>query len=319
MMTRKTNNGLVAYAKKALAEGWRYWYGTTGVPCTQDLLDRKKAQYPGHYGEGRMAQYRRDIAQERFCADCINLIKGYMWLDEKSGKQIYKSNNCPDTNANGMFNRASEKGDIASMPEVPGLIVRFNGHAGIYIGNGRVIEARGFKYGIVETAVDERPWTHWYKMPELDYEGVAMPAEYLPGNRILCRGMRGSDVSQAQNMLLALGYDLPKYGADGQYGAETELAVRAFQSDATLNVDGLCGFQTFAALTAQWEDIHPEDDGTQGESLMLSRTLCVRRGPGKTFEAFTTAEAGTALTRLRSDGWIPVLIDGMAGWIPAES
>ena len=36
----KTSEGLVEFAKKALSDGWRYWYGTTGVRCTPDLLRR---------------------------------------------------------------------------------------------------------------------------------------------------------------------------------------------------------------------------------------------------------------------------------------
>ena len=77
-MEKKTNSALVAYARRALREGWVYWYGTTGRPCTESLLKRKRAQYPAHYGSARMAAYRRHIAEKRYCADCINLVKGYM-------------------------------------------------------------------------------------------------------------------------------------------------------------------------------------------------------------------------------------------------
>ena len=42
-----------------------------------------------------------------------------------------------------MFARAAQKGSIETMPDIPGLIVRFSGHAGVYAGAGRVIEARG--------------------------------------------------------------------------------------------------------------------------------------------------------------------------------
>ena len=166
-MNPKTNEGLAAHAKRALADGWRYWYGTTGVKCTLELLTRKTAQYPAHYKADRTARYKSDIAENRSCADCIGLAKGYMWLDEDTGRQIYKANDCPDASANGMFALAAEKGDIASMPDVPGLMVRFNGHAGIYVGGGKVIEARGFNYGVVETEIDRRPWTHWYRLPGL--------------------------------------------------------------------------------------------------------------------------------------------------------
>ena len=314
-MNRKTNEGLAAYARRALAEGWRYWYGTTGVKCTPQLLERKTAQYPEHYKADRTARYNRDIAENRMAADCIGLAKGYMWLDEDTGKQVYKANACPDASANGLFAQSIEKGDIASMPDVPGLMVRFNGHAGIYIGGGKVIEARGFNYGVVETEIDRRPWTHWYRLPGLIYEGAARPAEYLPGNRILRRGLRGGDVKRVQEMLMALGYALPLFGADGDYGAETENAVRAFQKAANLLVDGLCGSKTIAALTAQCDQTHPEDDAPSGETVTVERETVIRRGPDETFEALTVAEAGTVLTRVECGGWIPVLIDGQTGWL----
>ena len=314
-MNRKTNEGLAAYARKALAEGWRYWYGATGVKCTAELLARKTAQYPEHYKSDRTARCNRDIAEGRMAADCIGLAKGYMWLDEDTGRQVYKANACPDASANGMFAQAAEKGDIASMPDVPGLMVRFNGHTGVYVGGGKVIEARGFNYGVVETEIDRRPWTHWYRLPGLIYEGAARPAEYLPGNRILRRGLRGGDVKRAQEMLMALGYALPLFGADGDYGAETEKAVRAFQKAANLVVDGLCGPKTIAALTAQCDQTHPEEDAPSGETVTVEHETVIRRGPGETFEALTVAEAGTVLTRVDCDGWIPVLIDGQTGWI----
>ena len=201
-MEKKTNSALVAYARRALREGWVYWYGTTGRPCTESLLKRKRAQYPAHYGSARTAAYRRHIAEKRYCADCINLVKGYMWLDEATGKQGYAINGCPDTNADGMFARAAQKGSIETMPDVPGLIVRFSGHAGVYVGEGRVIEARGFAYGVVETALSARPWTHWYEMPGLSYGAQRPPQESVLGSRVLRRGSRGEDVRLMQEMLL---------------------------------------------------------------------------------------------------------------------
>ena len=145
--------------------------------------------------------------------------------------------------------------------------------------------------------------------------GAARPAEYLPGNRILRRGLRGGDVKRAQEMLMALGYALPLFGADGDYGAETENTVRAFQKAANLVVDGLCGPKTIAALTAQCDQTHPEEDAPSGETVTVEHETVIRRGPGETFEALTVAEAGTVLTRVDCEGWIPVLIDGQTGYI----
>jgi peptidoglycan hydrolase-like protein with peptidoglycan-binding domain len=43
---------------------------------------------------------------------------------------------------------------------------------------------------------------------------------------------------------------MPKYGADGKFGAETETALKAFQKDSGLTADGICGKATWDALDA---------------------------------------------------------------------
>ena len=91
--------------------------------------------------------------------------------------------------------------------------------------------------------------------------------------------------------------------------------MRAFQKAANLVIDGLCGPKTIAALTAQCDQTHPEDDAPPAETITVNRETIIRRGPGEAFEALTVAEAGTALTRVSCKGWIPVLIDGQTGYI----
>ncbi len=75
------------------------------------------------------------------------------------------------------------------------------------------------------------------------------PAEEAP-RAILKRGMKGDDVRRLQQRLMELGYALPRYGADGDYGSETATAVKAFQRDRGLQVDGVAGDATLAALYA---------------------------------------------------------------------
>lgn len=72
--------------------------------------------------------------------------------------------------------------------------------------------------------------------------------EKLP---LLRRGSRGDAVKAAQYLLLCRGLKLPKYGADGEYGQETEDAVKEFQRLAGLEADGECGALTWAALTKE--------------------------------------------------------------------
>ena len=62
------------------------------------------------------------------------------------------------------------------------------------------------------------------------------------------RGSKGDDVTLLQTYLYKLGYGLGVYGIDGDYGRDTEKAVKAFQSDHKLTVDGVCGPMTWDAL-----------------------------------------------------------------------
>lgn len=61
-------------------------------------------------------------------------------------------------------------------------------------------------------------------------------------------GARGPFVQIMQRRLIALYYGLPRYGADGELGEETEYALRAFQRDLGLEADGVCGGQSWSAL-----------------------------------------------------------------------
>ena len=62
------------------------------------------------------------------------------------------------------------------------------------------------------------------------------------------KGDQGDAVKEMQADLIYLGYDLGSYGADGDFGNKTDAAVRAFQSDNGLEVDGEYGPITKAAL-----------------------------------------------------------------------
>lgn len=74
-------------------------------------------------------------------------------------------------------------------------------------------------------------------------------ARVAKGQAWVSRGA-GPHVRALQNALLAAGKALPKYGADGSWGAETAAAVRDFQDDPQwrLQVDGVVGKNTLLAL-----------------------------------------------------------------------
>ena len=65
------------------------------------------------------------------------------------------------------------------------------------------------------------------------------------------RGSKGEYVTLAQTELINKGYSCGSFGADGEFGAATEAAVKKFQKDNGLTVDGIIGEKTWAALDQQ--------------------------------------------------------------------
>ena len=62
------------------------------------------------------------------------------------------------------------------------------------------------------------------------------------------RGDKNDAVREAQTILDRLGYDLGRCGIDGDFGKCTEAAVRKYQKERGLTVDGIVGPKTWAAL-----------------------------------------------------------------------
>ncbi len=59
----------------------------------------------------------------------------------------------------------------------------------------------------------------------------------------------GKPVTRIQRLLMAKGYPMPQWGVDGDFGAETDAAVRSFQRDNGLVEDGIVGRNTINKLS----------------------------------------------------------------------
>lgn len=283
-----TASQLVAFVISMI--GMPYWYGTCVYICSESLLNSKSKQYPNHYGSSRMSKYKKAIAAKQVCMDCVGMIKGFFWTNGGAGvldyikggakfTNKYASNGCPDKSADGMFSwckkQGAKNGKIATLPDVPGILLFSSGHVGVYIGGGYAVEARGFNYGVVKTKVKDRSWVNWAYLPDslLKYDGSAtvepvtpepvtpepVTGETLLGKRILKRKspmMTGDDVKEMQTRLNKLGY---KCGtADGEFGKNTEKGVKAFQTAANIEVDGEFYKDSLKALVKMESGSAPE-------------------------------------------------------------
>ena len=348
-----SNEHFVDWLLKMEEKKSAYWYGSCVFKANDTLLRRKSQQYPEHYGAGRMARYRQDIANRMVVSDCVGGCKGYAWTNggngtveaigtDKTFSNVYGSHGCPDKSANGMFEWAKSKGaewgTIDTLPEIPGLALRKDGHVGYYVGNGYAVEWMGFNYGCVKTRVKDRPWTHWYKLPFIDYgdtsgaeKAVEGAVNYTLGSRLLKHGSVGTDVKALQELLNQLGASL---SVDSEYGDQTERAVKAFQKKQSLKQDGLYGEKTHAALMAAVSD---DDTGRQGDHPAEAETdpaepvtkviivseggkVNIRKGNSTAYGVVTTAAPGTTLDYVAAaaNGWNAVVVSGQVGWVSGK-
>jgi flagellum-specific peptidoglycan hydrolase FlgJ len=84
-------------------------------------------------------------------------------------------------------------------------------------------------------------------------------AQVASGQGVVKLGQEGESVRQVQQMLGMTGADV-----DGKFGSGTEMAVRGFQRKNGLEVDGIVGPRTFAALT---ESVPLLKEGASGERV----------------------------------------------------
>lgn len=164
----KNADDLVQYAIHAYEEHWGYVWGTFGHVLTESLFEAKLAQYPDALAGN--ADFLRQTWVGGRTTDCVGLIKGYGWLDAETEEIVYNTNGMPDISANEMYHSATVSGTIDTIPETPGLAVWHDGHIGVYIGNGEVVEAMGTRYGVVKTKLEGARWTHWLKIPYISYD-----------------------------------------------------------------------------------------------------------------------------------------------------
>lgn len=137
-----------------------------------------------------------------------------------------------------------------------------SGHVGVYIGDGKVIEARGRDYGVVETDLNARNWKK-YGRPDFMYtDGNAPAAPSKPTytkksfilDHVVKKGSKEAVVGSIQNNLLAMGYDLGSTGIDNNFGTKTDAAVRDVQKNGGVTVDGQVGKNTAPLLGGTWAE-----------------------------------------------------------------
>lgn len=253
-MIKKKASELVQYVQQQV--GKPYWYGTYGQVATAELLKSKKIQYPYFYTAN---DFESQLGKE--VHDCCGLVKGFMMKQSYDTPPVYSSE--LDKNVRGLWEMRSRvnSGYMNTFSYRPGTLVFMaeNEHVGVYIGHGEVVEAHSHGKGVIKTILWERNWERWAEIPdwfEYDipaptcYEASDYSADEFPfivhkliGN--VKRGDKGWRVNFVQTLINAAEY---KCEVDGEFGSETEVAVRKYQVDHCLEPDGIVGLNTFCSV-----------------------------------------------------------------------
>lgn len=328
MAERVSIKALVAELEAALNRKDGYIMGAYGQNPRTGYLDlsvpeskcKSSWKATGYYCYGQYSGQQREQAQ-KWRAKCTRV-----WDCNGMAEGIYQIHTgvCIDSKAR--YNYAqwcSIKGSgiIPAKYRVPGAAIFWSNsgagsiHHVAYLwkpvtagkpeGDWYIIEARGVMYGVVSGKLLSRKPNFWGLMDKYyDYSSEAVEVPVAPsepvivvtklGSRILRNGCEGDDVKEMQSGLIRLGYDLGKWGADGEFGDCTELAVRAFQQDNGLEVDGEFGPLSLAAFEADLVAL--ETPVVNPKTVVIEGGDCyIRKGPGTQYGILGVAKRGTQL------------------------
>ena len=244
---------------------WPYVFGAAGALCTpKNRKERASAAHPTIVSSCQVLNGKKD-----HCNGCkwlpggVNVrqfdCRGFTrWTAAQVGITI------SGAGATSQWNTAKNwirKGTIDTVPK--------NQLVCLFVNKGSKMEHTGWglnnetvecSNGVQHSKTRNKKWTHW-AIPN-GLEGAIPLPDVKP---TIKKGSKGQYVSELQNDLLQLGYQLPQFGADGSFGKETQKALMEFQKDNGLTADGICGPLSWAAISdlinsvsgAQWTVIIP--------------------------------------------------------------
>ena len=181
----------------AIANGCKtaYMLGPWGWPANDKMITRATTQGSNAQTNRQWLPKANAIKGNGFLFDCVGLIKGILWgwcgdLSRTYGGAGYACNGVPDYDAKKMIDCCRDVStDFSAI--VLGEAVWMDGHIGVYVGAGVVVESTPKWQGGVQCStlsnlagsqklsgtVGCRRWTKHGKLPWIDYAAADKPAD----------------------------------------------------------------------------------------------------------------------------------------------
>lgn len=252
----------VAWNAALACVGWAYVFGARGQYCTpanrraryrddHPTIKSKCKNYDGTKSCSGCKWYPNNKLTRFF--DCRGFT--YWILDRVYGWELMGAgctsqwNNANNWKAKGKISDGIPKDTLVCLFYSKDNKEKTWEHTGFGL-NNETIECSS---GVQHFTQRKAKWTHW-AVPKCIDGDVPTPTpeptpEPTPGTKpTIKRGSKGPFVTLAQTELKNKGYDLGSSGVDGNFGKATEAAVKAFQTDSGLKVDGIIGPATWAKL-----------------------------------------------------------------------
>ena len=163
-----------------------YMLGPWGWPANDRMIARATTQGGNALTNRQWLPQANAVKGEGFLFDCVGLIKGILWgwngdMSRTYGGAGYACNGVPDYDAKKMIDCCRDVStDFSTI--VDGEAVWMDGHIGVYVGGGVVVECTPKWQGgvqrstcanvsqkLVSSAAGSRTWTKHGKLPWVDY------------------------------------------------------------------------------------------------------------------------------------------------------
>ena len=147
------------------------------------------------------------------------------------------------------------------------------------------------------------------------------PKTYELGERTLRNGDEGADVKELQGLLIQAGYGkhLGEWGADGDFGDATELAVMAFQKEHGCTADGEVGPTTLAAIDKALDTGDGDPVGAHWVEI-VGGDCWAREEPNTSGKKLGVAKKGQEYEYLgrQSNGWYYIRFGKANAWVSGK-